>query len=792
MKRIIFALSLLLTTALTINAVPAKRVSKTIIVDGKETLVTLKGDESCHYWEAEDGSKFGVTSNDTFERLSEATVKRLTSLPKKMTKATALTTTQDMTSSKARAKRAAQNTGEKHGLVILVNFKDKSFTSTSTPKETYENIVNGIDYKSSRNYGSVRDYFRAQSYGKLDFNFDIAGPVTLSQNMAYYGANDSDGNDLRPGTMVWEACNAINDEVDFSQYDNDGDGEVDQVYIVYAGYGEASGASSSTIWPHAWYLSEASKYESGIGSQTFDGVKVDSYACGCELTGTSGKTMDGIGTFCHEFSHCLGLPDFYCTDYNHDQLTMSYWSVMDTGCYCDYGYTPCSYTAYERWASGWTEPTELTTPTDITDMSNIDDEGECYILYNSGNTNEYFLLYNIQKKGWNSNAPGHGMLVLHVDYDQTEWAMNTPNNTSSHLRMTPVCADNSRSSSTLPGDPYPGTSYNTELTDNSKPAAKLFHANANGKYYMGKPITNIAETNGLISFTFDGGAAIPMPTGLTAYFADGTITADLDSQSIQSNYTYNIKYGALNENEQEETTLMDEDFAKCTASSDGNQDISESLDSYFNIQGCTGNKLYKGTKGMKVSSSKENGYLRTPLLTTSGEKIKLTISTAKYSSDAASFTVTVYNANGAEIHKTAAITAGTQEEIELEVPQTFSLQLSATKRFYFEKLVITGGGNKYSQETVINNITALPYSFTPEMEANNYWLTMQAIANNGKTSDWTPIIIVENTTGIKDIQQFVEAEKTAFSRKPSYNLAGQRIDSSYKGIVIINGKKTIR
>jgi M6 family metalloprotease-like protein len=194
-------------------------------------------------------------------------------------------------------------TGEVRVPVLLVQYSDVKLSSEN-PKTAFEGHINGEDYKDEGGYGSVREYFVDQSEGKFMPQFDIIGPITLSNPMEYYGGNDAQGNDKNAREMVQEACQ--NADVDFSQYDNNGDGYVDIVYIIYAGYGEASNVAQleNTIWPHQWQLETA---------LSLDGVKISKYACNNELDGYQGNELDGIGTFCHEFSHCLGLPDFYPT-----------------------------------------------------------------------------------------------------------------------------------------------------------------------------------------------------------------------------------------------------------------------------------------------------------------------------------------------------------------------------------------------------------------------------------------------------------------------------------------------
>lgn len=239
-------------------------------------------------------------------------------------------------------------TGKRKGLVILVNFKDKKMQSKHTQAE-WNDYFNKVGYNKYGNNGSVHDYFYAQSYGKLDLEFDVIGPVTVSKNMASYGANDAQGNDIDPAGMIKEACELAyaKEKMDMSQYDWDGDGAVDQVYVIYAGYGEAAGGEANTIWPHEWDI------QGGGYSLVLGGQRIRTYACSSELNGGNGTDISGIGTACHEFSHCMGIPDFY--DTSGDSFGMDAWDLMDYGSYGGDGYEPTGYNTYEKWVSGWIE-----------------------------------------------------------------------------------------------------------------------------------------------------------------------------------------------------------------------------------------------------------------------------------------------------------------------------------------------------------------------------------------------------------------------------------------------------
>lgn len=425
--------------------------------------------------------------------------------------------------------RGKKVTGKMKALVILVEFSDVSMT-IEAPNLAFYLQLNQKGYNENGHIGSVHDYFYDQSYGQLDVEFDVAGPVTLPINMAYYGKNDAYGNDRHAGEMVCDACRLVDDKVDFSKYDNDGDGYVDQVYVMYAGYDEASSGVSNQIWAHKADLYNREKYYAdGEGVMYLDGVKVNKYACSSELEGSSGDVMWAIGTFCHEFSHCLGLMDVYDVSYKGG-FGMQGFDLMASGSYCGpnvLGEVPCGYTAYERWYLGWLDFVELNNPASVKNMPSLGDAPVAYVMHNDNTPTEFFTLENRQAKGWYSyviNVPEcHGMLITHVDYNAKSWSDNSINIVKSHQRMSLVPADNNYGKlknnsgsyyyemyvEDIKGDLFPGYYGITSFTDDSHSThgGSLFNINKDGTRKLGKPITNITESGGLISFDFKGGSA---------------------------------------------------------------------------------------------------------------------------------------------------------------------------------------------------------------------------------------------------------------------------------------------
>ncbi|MBR1594226.1 MAG: endonuclease [Alloprevotella sp.] len=529
-------------------AVPVKPgVSKTLtLTDGTTIVATLVGDEHGHFWRGQDGRAYQVVSGTgRYQAVDEQAVQE-----------------------HARARRAAANqrrmrrmpkrigdvgsiAGQKKGLIILVNFTDVSFKDADN-NALYQRIANEENFSYGSFKGSMRDYFYAQSEGKFELTFDVVGPVTVSKAQAYYGGNSSNssGSDKHPAEMVIEALKLVDSQVNFANYDWDGDGEVEQVYVVYAGKGEADGGDEDTIWPHEYDLYSANYYGDGAGRQKLDGVWVNTYACGGELNGSG--NIAGIGTMCHEFSHCLGYPDFYDTDYSGGQ-GMFEWDLMDSGSYNGDGYRPAGYTSYERWVAGWKTPVTLENTQTITNMAALQNGGDSYIIYNKGNNNEYYLLENRQKTGWDASIPGSGLLILHVDYSATAWSNNEPNDEPSHQRMTWIPADNNYQYETYKGtkyyttsgaanDPFPYGNVNA-FGRSTTPAAKFYNKNSDGTYYLDSSVSQITQnSDGTVSFRFVGAGDEEEPDTPSA---DGkTFVRVASTESLQAGKRYIIACGS--------------------------------------------------------------------------------------------------------------------------------------------------------------------------------------------------------------------------------------------------------
>lgn len=398
--------------------------------------------------------------------------------------------------------------GSPRALVILVEFTDTTFTITD-PKASFNDYLNNDTgnianrgHGENKNYKGVRGYFKDMSFGQFTPEFDIVGPVKLQHPLAYYGAGSND----RMDRLIPDACTAVDDSVDFAKYDANNDGLVDLVYIINAGHSESvTGNSTDNIWP-----------KSGYGSYgTYDGKRVYRYGVNNELNGmetSRNKYINGIGLFCHEFSHTMGLPDIYATQgstgFNKDDFGMEYWDLMDGGEYVRSGRYPTAYTAWEREVMGWMSVDTLTDTTHVA-MATIDSGDSlaraCKVI-NDSVKNEAFYLQNIQQEGWNYGQPGHGMLVYRVSYAKDNVALSDRPNNGIKPRIVIVPADGKVGAAAsyandnnaanyyadMAGDTYPGTTHTDSIM-----SFKTYSDST-----ITKPILNIAEEDGMISFDF--------------------------------------------------------------------------------------------------------------------------------------------------------------------------------------------------------------------------------------------------------------------------------------------------
>ena len=601
MKKVLCSMMMLAVT-MAVMAVPAKKgLTKTIqLANGTEMKATLVGDEYGHFWKTQDGKAYQKIAGTYQEVNAKAVAEKAKARRNKVN------------AQRVKRLKAAKRVGEvgsyqgtKKAIMILVNFSDVKYQA-SHDNALFRKIANQENFNDGFFKGSMRDYFKAQSRGQFEMDFDVVGPVTVSKAASYYGQNDTEGNDMYPGLMVCEAVEKAKAEIsDWTPYDWNDDGYVDQVYVVYAGKGEADGGDEETIWPHAYDLNSAQQYDDGTGPVLVgDKLYVNSYACGPELNGQyDDNQITGIGVMCHEYSHCLGYPDFYDTDYSGGQ-GMGSWDLMDSGSYNGDSYQPAGYTSYERWVAGWQEPIELNAEDkQVTAMKSLQNGGESYIIYNKSNKNEYYLLENRQLDGWDESLPAAGLLILHCDYDEMVWAANSPNNDPDHQRLTVVPGDGEYQITTQfdfeTGDYYDTfseagfvtdvfpqegyTSFNRSYVATGKiarKAAKLFNANADGSYWIDSSVEQITQqADGTIAFNFVAnytGEEAPAQGDFVKVTEAGQIAVGneyllVNEEYFAANSDYdNVKLLTVVEVDIEDNLLSGEGYAPMTLGGDAN------------------------------------------------------------------------------------------------------------------------------------------------------------------------------------------------------------------------------
>ena len=789
MKRILLAL-VAVFVMLSGFAAPAYR--KPFIVkqsDGTELTVILTGDEALHYYVTDDGKplmkeangdySYATFENGVFEStkcLAHNSAKRtlsekelLTSIDLSAMKAdiAKASSVRSMTY-KAAAQRAGSQIvpeGDVNIAVLLVQFKDTKFTYA---KEDFNNILNTKDFvyenALANSIGSARDYFMAQSDGKFRPNFIVTDIVTLDNNMEYYGGNDTSGDDKKATYMVKEGIQKADAAgFDFSKCDNNGDGEVEFIYCIYAGYSESYGADENTVWPHQWQLSAEA------GSITLDGVKCDTYACSGELVYNEsyedriGKTMAGIGLICHEFSHCLGLHDIYDTTYDSGNWCMDYWDVMDQGNYAAEGYVPVGYSAYQRDFCGWRELVEINTKGAYS-MQPLTQGGVAYKVVNDANKNEYYILENRKQEGWDKYLFGSGMLVIHVDYLKSAWDNNTINTTKKHPRYTLIPADNellpysSNNSSqfvaSLKGDVWPGTSGNTELTNTSIPAAKVYTGG-----YMNKPITDIKYENDVISFKFMYATSIDIPLVLPAIdVTSNSFVANWAAVEDATEYTVELyKQSAASDGAGDKNVLLSEDFMNCTA---GNLLLDyTTINGYMSSNDWDCENVYSETGTLRIGSSKNSGYLYTPWIEASGNVTTVLDASLYNTKDTGVVLTLAYYDENLELvaFEDFAIT-GIDEKISFSanVDGYFFLAFytdfsTGNKRVKIDNLNVSQGTSFKKELVSTVTTTATNYAFKNLEEGAVYFYRVKASLGDASSpfSDYVEVALLP--TGIDDI-----------------------------------------
>lgn len=421
--------------------------------------------------------------------------------------------------------------GKQKSLVILMEFSDTKFSSVDEPYQFYTDMLNkeGFTWTNGAN-GSARDFYLDSSSGQFDPTFVVVGPAKLSHNATYYGSDDG-GQDVHMAEAIKEACDQLDDKIDFSEYDTDGDGYVDNIFFFYSGYGQADTPipdGDDYIWPHSAFVEEAWKV-----TLTYDGKKIGNYACSNEIkyTGLDKKEPAGIGIFVHEFGHVLGLADHYDVTYDPFTFGLDEWDTMASGGYNNDLNTPPAFSAFERAELKWLDYTDLNINADsISVLPDLNESNKAYRIAVPGNENEYYILENRQQKGWDTYLPGHGMLTWHIDMDTTAWIKNTVNTDRYHQRVDIVEVDGKQSEGSRSGDIMPGTAYITKYTLNAWDDTHLVD------------IDDVAENNDTISLLLaDTKFSIASPTAITVTAVqDSSFTASWDRVGNASYYLASV------------------------------------------------------------------------------------------------------------------------------------------------------------------------------------------------------------------------------------------------------------
>ena len=680
--------------------------------------------------------------------------------------------------------RANGKTETKKGLVLLVEFSDAAGKMTADAATQWNNRFNQQGFSQFNHVGSVRDYFIEQSYGMLTIDFDVVGPLTMPQSREYYGSSPNNNLDDRAPEMIVEALQLADSQINFADYDWDGNGEVEQIYVIFAG--QTYSNREGYIWPHQWFLSSAKYYGCGTGRQRLDGVYIDAYAVSNELSDAS--TPAGIGTACHEFSHCLGYPDVYDTSYSGG-TGGQYWSLLDTGCYNGprmIGEVPCPYTAYERWAGGWMDLIPLTEPCRVTDMPAINEEGVAYIIKNTGNSNEYYILENRQQKTFGTYNIGHGLMVWHIDYDRTAWYYNEVNTDKNHQRITFLPADGQVgilqtdgtyyqyyvTSADEAGDPYPGRTK----VDSVQQLTWYISEKGGDKTHKNR-IHGITESaDGKISFTYGNYVALPTPeVNYPTEITENTFCANW--LPVPGAITYNLQV-----EEEDIKTILTEDFANFESVSNDTQ--IKDMDPYTKTKGWTASSAFgTGNPYVRLATPMKAGSITTPALTASEGTLIVEFDASYYASEAGNVTVSVLKDDETIASESVQMKADrTTYTCTFEgLPSGCKVNFKANKqkRAYMYSVKIM---HKWSAK--YEGLTTTSYAVEHAC-ANMYYYRVQAVCNEG-TSEWSDWMSVDIASPVDAIT----GDKALGTDNTSvFDLSGRRLNHvPEKGLFIRNGK----
>jgi M6 family metalloprotease-like protein len=806
MKRIrqIIVSALLLLSATAVQAVPAYHGLHSVLQsDGSTLSYYLVGDEHCHGFITTDGYMISPNADGTMcyvdvdayggttatgvvahnvEARSVAEAMRLES----MNKADFGAIYKQKMSKSAPMKVLGGDfptTGNLRGLILLVEFNDNSMQADHT-RDVFYSEMNDSACSANGATGSSRDYFISQSMGAFTPKFDVFGPIKLKKNMAFYGQNNGQGEDSNPGLMVKEASEYAHDSlgVNFSNYDFDNNGIVDFVYVIYAGYAESYGASSNTIWPHASNLQSL-----GIDC-TLDGKQLQRYACSSELKYTSGTKLEGIGTFCHEFGHVLGLADMYNTRSSSD-VQLGLWDIMDQGNYNNESHTPPSYSAFERYSLGWLKYTEIDTPADSMTLAELTKNNVAYRISTS-DANEYFTLENRQQVGWDAYQPGKGLMIAHVKYDASFWNGNYVNAGSyPHYDIEEADGTQGYKQET---DLYP-ISTNDMFTDYSTP---------NSLSWSGTPtekgVTKIKDNDGVISFCFmKDRLRRPVLTEATD-ITDSSFVANWESVDDAVAYRLNMNEilpDSLN------PLVVDEDFSGMTEGAypkSGTTNISETMETYMKNSGWYGTELYSCGGYLRIGGYGVSGSLTSRSYDMSAQNGTATVAfhAVSYPGKKVSFNVSLTDMNTGNVINTYSLKADKTEKfyrlvfnnctnltritISTDKERLFLNDLKVLEGDLDSVAVMTAGPKSWVIDSIVGNSVKV----TGLVSNRTYTYNVNALSKDelrSSLSSDTQQVTTAFNTGIVNVQNTASRKIVAVTY---HDISGRSVSSIHSGMVI--------
>ena len=771
MKRIFIALAALAVT-IAANAIPAfQRWLQHRQPDGSIITVRLVGDEHCHAFYDKAGN---MMTEDSDGFLRAAGKVDFASLYRRQVSRQSPRRAMNLDNE---GRTNFPTIGNMNGIILLVEFADNSFQPEYN-RELFDSLANGTHFNYDGATGSIAQYFRDQSYGQFRPHFDVVGPVKLDKDINFYGQNNATGSDSYAHYMISEACRQADTlyNVDFSKYDNDGDGQVDFVYVIYAGYAESYGAPSYTIWPHQ------STLDSYGSSFQLDGVTINRYACSEELKNLTGTTLEGIGTFCHEFGHVIGFPDLYQTG-GGNAVPLGQWDIMDRGCYNNDSKTPAGYSAWERWTMRWMELPELDTASTEVQLTDIHQKGQAYKLTSPINPSEYYVVENRQQTSWDTPQAVSGLMIQHIDYNKTSWDNNNINNDASHMRVCIVPADNNRSTADYAGDLFPGASHNISFTDETTPSSVLYDGTP-----LGKSLSNIRENgDGTVSFAF-------MQRKLQAPVIDET---DFDATTTSFTAVWNPVDGAGSYTFRAHAILPD---SVKPAPIDDNF---SSLDSTL----WRGAELYASNGEVQIGRYGHSGTLTSPkmFLATGDSTFTLKFAAHAYPNRSVNYTLTVVDSlTGTTLYKERLKATTAQDTIF----HTFSGGTQATvislttnhERLYVDFMkVVRGTTDSLSIDTIVNpswtvtNIPTTHYTLTRLTPGGTYSWTVQAMSGDplfdSPLSEEQSITLPAVSNAISSVQTDKKTDRRIYTIDGRF--VGTDTSRLAPGLYICNGRKII-